>query len=129
MRGSSILWGLITLAAYLPHDWELRLVDLNIVSLDDEVLRWVDVVLMGGMVIQRDAMHDVIDRAHHFDGEILLERVVYRLRVRYPSAAYRRRGVEDGAGATARSRRVIARRRGTRSLSYLTPVQTVRGHI
>lgn len=56
--------GLVTLAAYLPPEWDLRLVDLNIAPLDDGDLLWADVVLVGGMLIQLEAMQEVIRRAH-----------------------------------------------------------------
>jgi len=55
--------GLATVAAHLPADWELRLVDMNIEALDDADLRWADAVLVGGMLVQADSMREVIDRA------------------------------------------------------------------
>lgn len=55
--------GLITLAALLPASWTLRLVDLNVVRLTDDDLRWADAVLVGGMLIQRPSMLAVVDRA------------------------------------------------------------------
>ncbi|MDF1566364.1 MAG: radical SAM protein [Deltaproteobacteria bacterium] len=55
--------GLITLAALLPGDWNLRLVDLNVRALDDDALRWADVVLTGGLLIQVDSLQETITRA------------------------------------------------------------------
>ena len=55
--------GLMTVAALLPRDWELRLVDLNVERLADDVIEWADVVLLGGMHIQGPSMHEVIARA------------------------------------------------------------------
>ena len=55
--------GLVSLAALLPSDWELRLVDLNIQDLSDDDIRWSDAVFMGGMRIQGPSMHEVIARA------------------------------------------------------------------
>lgn len=55
--------GLVTIAAMLPDDWSLRLVDLNIEDLDDSDLDWADAVLLSGMIIQRDAARAIIDRA------------------------------------------------------------------
>jgi hypothetical protein len=50
--------GLITLAALLPSDWEIRLVDRNVEELSDADLAWADVVMTGGMLPQRnDALH------------------------------------------------------------------------
>ncbi len=56
--------GLVTLAALLPPSWELRLVDLNLAPLDDRDLRWADVVLVSGMLLQAQAMLAVVGRAH-----------------------------------------------------------------
>ena len=56
--------GLLTVAALLPKDWHLRLVDLNMVeTLDDDHLRWADVVLTGGLLIQVPSILDIIARA------------------------------------------------------------------
>jgi len=55
--------GLITAAALLPRHWNLRLVDLNIEELDDESLRWADVVMISAMRIQRESFHEVVQRA------------------------------------------------------------------
>ena len=58
--------GLISLAALLPSDWELRLIDLNIEELTDDELRRADVVLVGGMHVQSDSMREVLLRAGGF---------------------------------------------------------------
>ncbi|MFH2007797.1 MAG: radical SAM protein [bacterium] len=55
--------GLVTLAACLPEQWRLRLVDLNVQELREEDLRWCDVVFLGGMMVQLDSMREVTARA------------------------------------------------------------------
>jgi radical SAM superfamily enzyme YgiQ (UPF0313 family) len=55
--------GLITVAALLPASWEVRLVDMNVERLEDDQLRWADVVLVGGMLIQERSMREVLGRA------------------------------------------------------------------
>ncbi len=52
--------GLITVASYLPHDWEVRLVDLNVGELTESDWEWADVVLVSAMLIQREGMLDLI---------------------------------------------------------------------
>jgi radical SAM superfamily enzyme YgiQ (UPF0313 family) len=44
--------GLLTVAAMLPDDWNLRLVDLNIAGLTSRDLAWADMAFVGGMAIQ-----------------------------------------------------------------------------
>ena len=55
--------GLLTVAALLPSDWELRLVDLAIgQELRDEDLRAADVVMLSGMLVQRASLHALLRR-------------------------------------------------------------------
>ena len=44
---------LITVAAMLPQDWELRLVDCNVEAWDPDALDGADIVLVGGMIVQQ----------------------------------------------------------------------------
>src|SRR5215813_1912297 len=45
--------GLITLAALLPADWDLKLVDCNTEDLTDDHLAWSDLAMIGGMMAQQ----------------------------------------------------------------------------
>ncbi|OKO86459.1 B12-binding domain-containing radical SAM protein [Bradyrhizobium sp. AS23.2] len=45
--------GLITVAAMLPKDWTVRLIDCNTAPFGDEDLAWADVVFTGGMLSQQ----------------------------------------------------------------------------
>ena len=56
--------GMLTLAAMLPSSWSLRLIDRNAYALTDADLRWADVVMVGGMLIQTDSMLDTLRRAN-----------------------------------------------------------------
>ena len=58
--------GLLTVAALLPGNWHLRLVDLNVEALHDDDLRWADMVLTGGLLIQTSSMQEIISRAAAF---------------------------------------------------------------
>lgn len=52
--------GLLTVAGMLPsEEYELRLVDLNVRPLKAEDLRWADIVLTGGMMIQRPSVERI----------------------------------------------------------------------
>ncbi len=54
--------GLLTVAAMLPPDWELKLVDLNVARLKDEDLCWADYVLVGAMLVQRESVEEIASR-------------------------------------------------------------------
>jgi radical SAM superfamily enzyme YgiQ (UPF0313 family) len=54
--------GLITIAALLPAHWDCRLIDLTVQHLRDDDLRWADVVLATGMLVQRESLREVIER-------------------------------------------------------------------
>jgi radical SAM superfamily enzyme YgiQ (UPF0313 family) len=55
--------GLCTVAALLPSDWELTLVDRNIETWDDSMLDRADVVLTGGMMAQQRDCLELIREA------------------------------------------------------------------
>ena len=53
--------GLLTVAAMLPSDWEVRLVDRNVRPMTGDELAWADMVMTGGMIAQRRDTLTVID--------------------------------------------------------------------
>lgn len=55
--------GLITVAALLPESWNLRLVDLNCSSPTGDDWDWADLVMISGMIVQRDGMLQLIREA------------------------------------------------------------------
>jgi radical SAM superfamily enzyme YgiQ (UPF0313 family) len=54
--------GLITVAAMLPREWQVRLVDCNVETLADVDIEWADIVFTGGMIAQQVATVELIDR-------------------------------------------------------------------
>jgi radical SAM superfamily enzyme YgiQ (UPF0313 family) len=54
--------GLLTVAALLPPDWEVRLCDMNVRPLEDADLEWADVLFLTGMLVQRPSMLEVAKR-------------------------------------------------------------------
>jgi len=62
-RHSAIPLGLITVAAMLPAEWSCRLVDQNVSQLTSADLDWADLVMIGGMNIQRIGCLQVIEQA------------------------------------------------------------------
>jgi len=54
--------GLLTIAAMLPRDWHLKVVDLNVARLDDRDLRWADWVLLSAMIVHRESVREIAER-------------------------------------------------------------------
>jgi radical SAM superfamily enzyme YgiQ (UPF0313 family) len=55
--------GLLTVAALLPQEWEFRLIDLNIGALTAASWQWADLVMITGMIIQREAVLSLVREA------------------------------------------------------------------
>ncbi len=54
--------GLLTVAGMLPQNCDAHLIDLNITDLRPADLAWADVVLTGGMMVQRPSVEWIIER-------------------------------------------------------------------
>jgi radical SAM superfamily enzyme YgiQ (UPF0313 family) len=63
-RYSATPLGLITLAALLPAEWNLRLIDRNTEELDPADIAWADLVMTGGMLPQQRDILNLIELAH-----------------------------------------------------------------
>ena len=55
--------GLLTVAALLPQEWEFRLADLNIGALTAASWQWADLVMITGMIIQREGILRLVREA------------------------------------------------------------------
>src|SRR3974390_2034571 len=56
--------GLITVAALLPHEWSIRLLNRNTEELGDDDIDWADLILTGGMLPQQSDTLDIVDLCH-----------------------------------------------------------------
>jgi len=63
--------GLLTVAAMLPREWELELVDLNVDRLSDEQIRRADYVMVSAMIVQADSARRVIERCRRLDRPVI----------------------------------------------------------
>ena len=54
--------GLLTVAAMLPANWQLRLVDLNVERLKESDLRWADYIMLSAMIVQKQSVHEIVAR-------------------------------------------------------------------
>ncbi|MGI2908874.1 B12-binding domain-containing radical SAM protein [Tolypothrix sp. VBCCA 56010] len=62
LRSTNPPLGLITVAAMLPTDWEIRLCDRNIRHETDEDWAWCDIVIISAMIIQKEDFRELIQK-------------------------------------------------------------------
>ena len=62
-RHTAIPLGLLTVAALLPAEWTSRLVDRNVADITDADFAWADLIMTGGMNVQRPECLALIARA------------------------------------------------------------------
>lgn len=63
--------GLLTVAALLPREWGIRLVDLNVRMLEEADMSWADLAFVSAMGIQREAARGVIARLRAADVRVV----------------------------------------------------------
>ena len=54
--------GLLTVAALLPVDWQVKLVDLNVNRLTDADLNWADYVMLSAMIVHKTSVSEIVSR-------------------------------------------------------------------
>jgi radical SAM superfamily enzyme YgiQ (UPF0313 family) len=54
--------GLLTVAAMLPRNWQLKLADLNVAKLTEAEIEWADYVLLSAMIVQERSAREVAAR-------------------------------------------------------------------
>ena len=52
--------GLMTISAMLPENWERRLVDMNVETLESADLEWADIVFVSAMLVQKESLEEVV---------------------------------------------------------------------
>jgi radical SAM superfamily enzyme YgiQ (UPF0313 family) len=62
-KSSTAPLGLITVAALLPADWQLRLVDLNTGALTEADWEWAEIILFSAMDVQMSSLQELIKEA------------------------------------------------------------------
>jgi radical SAM superfamily enzyme YgiQ (UPF0313 family) len=63
--------GLLTVAAMMPHEWDKKLVDVGIYTLEDEDILWADMVFVSAMFVQRESALEVIERCRKLGRKVV----------------------------------------------------------
>jgi len=63
--------GLLTIASFLPKEWDVKLVDLNVENLNDKDIDDADYIFISAMLIQKNSVDMVIQKAKKFNKKII----------------------------------------------------------
>ncbi len=55
--------GIMTVAALLPKEWDMRVIDENVELVDEDDMKWAEVVLIGCKIVQRKRSFEIIRMA------------------------------------------------------------------
>jgi len=70
-KAAHIPLGLITVGAMLPREWDIRLVDMNVETLTDDMIAWSDMVFMSAMVVQKQSVMEIVNRCRNLGKKIV----------------------------------------------------------
>jgi len=56
--------GLMTIAALIPPQYDLKLVNMNVEALKESDIEWSDYVFLSAMIVQKDSFDDVVRLSH-----------------------------------------------------------------
>ena len=63
--------GLLTVAALLPEEWDIRLIDLNICNLKKEDLVWADMIMISAMLAQKGSVNSILEEIRPYHKKIV----------------------------------------------------------
>ncbi|HLP76021.1 MAG TPA: B12-binding domain-containing radical SAM protein [Candidatus Paceibacterota bacterium] len=63
--------GLLTVAAMLPKDWDLKLVDTNVRALGDKDILWADYVMISAMIVHKESVNEIVERCGRLSKNVI----------------------------------------------------------
>lgn len=63
--------GLLTVAAMLPQDWGMKLVDMAAMEFSDQDIKWADYVFISAMYIHRNSVQRILDRCKRIGKKVV----------------------------------------------------------
>jgi radical SAM superfamily enzyme YgiQ (UPF0313 family) len=63
--------GLLTVASLLPDYWNKKLIDMNVIGLEDKDILWADYVFISAMSVQSESASDIIQRCKKLNAKIV----------------------------------------------------------
>ncbi len=63
--------GLLTVAALLPSEWEMKVADLNVAALRESDLQWADYVMVSAMLVQKAFADQVIEQCRRLGKKVI----------------------------------------------------------
>jgi len=63
--------GLLSVASMIPKEWEKKLVDMNVMTLNDKDLKWADFVFISAISIQKESVKEIIARCPKMGAKIV----------------------------------------------------------
>ncbi|MCK5062050.1 B12-binding domain-containing radical SAM protein [Candidatus Parcubacteria bacterium] len=63
--------GLLTVAAILPKNWDIELVDVNVEKLTDQHIKRADMIFISAMLVQKNSAQEIILRCKQYDKTVV----------------------------------------------------------
>jgi radical SAM superfamily enzyme YgiQ (UPF0313 family) len=63
--------GLLTVAAMLPSEWEMKVADLNVAGLRESDLQWADLVMVSAMLVQKASTDHVLEQCRRLGKKVI----------------------------------------------------------
>ncbi len=63
--------GLLTVAAMLPSDYEIKLIDMNVKKLHEEDIKQADMIFLSAMIIQKESFNEVVKECNRLNKPVI----------------------------------------------------------